>query len=585
MRRVSVLLLLLAFAVPAVAAPTVQAKPGVSKAKKLAKCKRKAAKIKNKAKRKRAIRRCTRKYGSKRRPVAQKLPVTPPGAPAAPALSEGGIGDATVVAILDGGINPYHFDFLASKMPQALNANPGDDLPLNRPATEWLPGLTGSNPGFASFDPIQLSLSGDPAEQAVALNEGDKKLTGLKASAPGNLHGYWIPGTKVIGALTYADSGDLWQGVDAHGVGTTSSAVGNLHGTCPECLLFFVDYGDTPEEGEAAINWVMRQPWIDAISNSYGYSIAVRDRIYSGSSVELQRDATLRGQSIFFSAGNGQAGAFDAPNTTEFSSQEGPDWIVTVGAVSPGLDNYYDAGPTQDNDEGHGAYSGAGKPADIAGIGSDYPTAYTANEIGATGTSGFGGTSNATPEITGLYARALYRARTKLAGVSRTQDAGVIATGAPLACAAARAGCELGDGRLTGQELRRRLFEGAVHSPAGFAVYTAGAGPTPTTPAVGEEEFMAEGYGSYAGREQHDRNVWELEFDRMFAPLEGRAEALDRPEGEREWFVVDSYCRQQEWGAWSGGDYVEGQTDLPPDDPAWPTRTERKNTCLGGSLP
>jgi hypothetical protein len=582
MRRLLVVLLLVVFAVPAVVAAPADAKPRTAKAKKLAKCKRKAAKVKSKAKRKRAIKRCNARYGKrKRRPAAP----APPVVPAAPAGVPEGIGDATVVAVLDGGVNPYHFDFLASQMPQALDGDPGNDLPLSRPATEWLPGLAGTNPGFASFEAINLSLSQDPTEQAAALNDGDNKLTELKASSPGKLHGYWIPGTKVIGALTYSDDGALWRGIDAHGVGTTSSAVGNLHGTCPECLLFFVDYGDTPEEGEAAIDWVMKQPWIDAVSNSYGYSIAVRDRIYSGSSVEQQRDATLRGQSIFFSAGNGQAGAFDAPNTTEFSSQEGPDWIVTVGAVSPGMDNYYDAGPSQDSDEGHGAYSGAGKPADIAGIGSDYPTAYTANEIGATGPSGFGGTSNATPEVAGLYARALYKARTRLAGPSRTQDGGVIAAGAPVTCAAARPDCELGDGKLTGQELRRRLFEGATHSPAGFAFYTAGAGPTPTAPAVGEEEFMAEGYGSYAGREQRDRRVWELEFDRMFAPMEGRAEALPRPEGEREWFVVDSFCRQQEWGAWTGGDYVEGQTELPADDPAWPVRTERKNTCLGGPIP
>ena len=582
MRRVLLVLLLLAFTVTSVTAVTpapAPAKPKSAKAKKLKKCKRKAAKIKSKAKRKRAIKRCKARYGPKRKRPAKRPPVVAP--PAAPA--EGGIGDATVVAVLDSGINPYHFDFLASKMPQALNADPGDDLPLDRPATDWLPGLAGTNPGFASFEPLSLSLSQDPSDQATALNEADGKLGAVKASAPGKLHGYWIPGTKVIGALNYSDDGALWRGVDAHGVGTTSSAVGNLHGTCPECLLFFVDYGDTPEEAEAAIDWVMKQPWIDVVSNSYGFSIAIRDRIYSGSNVELQRDATMRGQSIFFSSGNGQAGAFDVPNTTEFSSQEGPDWIVTVGAIAPGTDNYYGAGPTSDSDEGHGAYSGAGKPADIAGIGSDYPTAYTADDIGATGASGFGGTSNATPQVAGLYSRGLYTARTRLSGPSRTQD-GVIAAGAPFPCAGARPDCELADGRLTWQEMRRRLFEGAVHSPNGFAVYTAGAGPSPSAPAVGEEEFLAEGHGSYAGREQTERTAWLQEFDRIVAPMEGRAAPLARPEGEREWFIVDSYCRQSEWGSWTGGDYVDGQTELPPDDPAWPVRTERKNTCLGGPV-
>ena len=594
MRRALVLLLLFVFAVPSVvvseapaAVPKSAKAKAKAKAKKLKKCKRKAQKIKKKAKRKRAIKRCNAKYGKKRKKRAVRKPPIVLGSPAVtpPGTGEGGIGDATVVAVLDGGINPYHFDFRASQMPQALNADPADDLPLNRPATEWLPGLAGTNPGLASFEAMQLTLPDDPSEQAPALNDADGKLGKTKVSAPGQLHAYWMPGTKVIAALNFSDSGSLWNGdTSAHGVGTTSSAVGNLHGTCPECLLVFVDYGDTPEEAEAAIDWVMQQPWIDAISNSYGFSIAVRDRIYSGSNTELQRDATLRGQSIFFSSGNGQAGAFDVPNTTEFSSQEGPDWIVTVGAVAPGQNNYYDAGPANDSDEGHGAYSGAGKPADIAGIGSDYPTAYSASEIGATGSSGFGGTSNATPQVAGLYSRALYVARTKLVGASRTQSGGTVATGAPFACAGARAGCELADGRLTWQELRTRLFEGATHSPAGFSVYTAGAGSSPSAPPVGEDEFLGEGHGSYAGRESKRRDDWLQEFDRIVAPMEGRAGPLERPAGEREWFVVDSYCRQKQWGEWTGGHYVDGRTELPPDDPAWPVRTERKNSCLGGPV-
>ena len=49
----------------------------------------------------------------------------------------------------------------------------------------------------------------------------------------------------------------------------------------------------------------MRQPWIDVITNSYGFSTGVRDRIYDGGNAEVSRDASERGQTIFFSAGNG----------------------------------------------------------------------------------------------------------------------------------------------------------------------------------------------------------------------------------------------------------------------------------------
>jgi hypothetical protein len=175
--------------------------------------------------------------------------------------------------------------------------------------------------------------------------------------------------------------------------------------------------------------------------------------------------------------------------------------------------------------------------------------------------------------------------RRALPGPSRLQSGGTVASGAPFACGAARADCELGDGRLTAAELRRRLLEGAVHSSNGMAVYTAGAGPTPTGPPVGEDEFLNEGHGSYAGRERRERRAWEDEFARILAPMQGLAPVLERPAGEREWFVVDSYCRQKEWGSWAGGYYVEGQTELPPPDPAWPMRTGRMSTCLGGPVP
>jgi hypothetical protein len=466
-------------------------------------------------------------------------------------------------------------------MPQAKDADPGNDLPLDRPFTEWLPGA--ANAPLASLDRIDLTLPADAEEQAVALATADGKLDKIQASEPGKVHGYWIPGTKIIGAASFEDSPNLFQGVDSHGVGTTSSAVGNLHGTCPECLLFFVNYGDTAEEGEKAIDWVMQQPWIDAISNSYGYSIAVRDRVYSGSNTEQQRMASERGQTVFFSAGNGNDGSFVAPNTTEFSSQEGPDWIVTVGAVSPPESAYYD--PIVDNsdsDAQSSSYTGAGKPADIAGVGDAYPTAYTSATIGGTGTSGFGGTSNATPEVAGLYGRALYMARKALPGPSRTQAAGLVATGSPVACGAARPDCELADGKLTAVELRTRLFHGAVHTEAGMGVYSSGAADTPAAPPIGEDEFLNEGHGSYMGRVGKDRTEWLEEFKRITGPLMGDQKALDRPAGELEWMIVDSYCRQKNWGSWTQGYYLDGTTQLPGPDPAWPARSAREETCPGG---
>ena len=460
--------------------------------------------------------------------------------------------DQTVVAVIDSGLNPYHHDFTATGQEKR-------NLVDKR--------------AFDSFGTVDLTLSRDPKAKATELNKRDAdELKAVRPSKGDDVHGYRLRGTKVIAAVSFDDQGEIFKGVGAHGAGVASSAVGNLHGTCPECLLVFIDKGENPADGEAAINWAMKQPWIDVITNSYGFSAASRDRVYSGSDTELQRRASERGQTIFFSSGNGQENAFTVPNTTTFSSQEGPDWIVTVGAIAPGEDNFYGYGGN------HGQYLGAGKPADVAGIGSDYPTAYGADEVGATGKTGFSGTSNATPQVAGLYARALVMARKRLSGSSRTQSGGVIATGSGPACAT----CELGDGRLTASELRTRFFHAAIPTGEGTTSLL-GVGAVPNT--TGEEELLSQGHGAFFGRESADRSKWLTEFDRIVAPMEGRAKPLARPEGEREWMTVDSYCRQEMWGAWKGGYYVDGRSELPGPDPRWPIRSGYEQTCPGGPVP
>ena len=571
-----VVALVLAFTLVPVTAGTAVAAKKSSKPPTAKQCTKKAIK-KLKGKKKAArVKACKKRAAAlKKKPAAPKPPAAAPAAPAAPARTEGGIDDAVVVAVIDGGFNPYHFDNLASKMPQHLNATTADDLPLDRPFTEWLPGYDAGTAAFKSFEPLKLSLSTDPEADPTALHGTDEAEWSKVKETPdaGNVSGVWFPGTKVIGAVDFGNA-SLWGGgVSDHGVGTTSSSVGNIHGTCPECLLFFIDYGDAVQ-GEKAIDWAMSQPWIDVISNSYGFSLATRDRIYSKSNTELQKKATERGQTVLFSSGNGVDGAYVAPNSTAFSSQEGPDWIVTVGAITPGEDNFYGgSGETP-----HANYM-SGKPADIAGIGSDYPTAYGAKKVGGTGASGFGGTSNATPQTAGYFGRALYMARKALPGPSRAQENGVVARGGRFACAPARPDCELGDGVLTRSELQTRIFHGATQT--GNGTYEQAAG----TPGSVEEDFLSQGHGAYFGRESKDRDAWLTEFDRMFAPFEGRAAPLARPEGELEWMIVDSFCRQENWGDWTQGYFLRDVTDLPGQDPAWPIRSAREETCLGGPTP
>ena len=500
---------------------------------------------------------------------ANSAPVAASPQPTAP---DRAVDDVTVIAILDGGLNPYHWDFLGAKMPQALDKDASNDLPLAEAPHTWLSGFP-SPKAFKSYKPLKLTLEKKNGElPPEALHAKDlEKWSKAKPSVGKEINYHWIPGTKVIGAIDFG-SGELYGNTSSHGVGTTSVAVGNLHGTCPECLLVFIDYGNTVASAEAAMEWATSQPWIDVVSNSYGHGGAV-PKIYHGTTVEAQKKASIRGQTIVFSAGNGFENAYTVPNPTYMSSQKGPDWLITVGAVSAGSDNTY-SDPTRGSAE-HASYTGAGKPVDVAGLGIDYPSAYDANTISGTGTFGFSGTSNAAPTIAGTYARALYLARRDLQGPSRVQRNGVIARGPRFDCGQVRPDCELKDGVLTAAELRTRLLHGAVHTEAGFTSYGHGA----HTPAVTEAEFMAEGHGTYFARESGDVKKWLQEFERVIGPIEGRAETLERPEGEREWFIVDSFCRQHLWGDWHLGYYLADKTELPGADPAWPTRSSMEEGC------
>ncbi|MCA1710244.1 MAG: S8/S53 family peptidase [Actinobacteria bacterium] len=483
---------------------------------------------------------------------------------AAPAAAAG---DATVIAVIDSGFSPYHQDFLADYLPAEAAG-----LPLTKAPDTWLPGFPKPS-AFASYSPLKLTLDSESSTNMDKLHDADKEQwASVKESGSKGVNYRWIPGTKVIGALTFGvedgdrpvdraafgDAGTIYgSGGSEHGMGTSSVAVGNLHGACPQCLLVFIQYTDQ-SSAERALTWAMKQPWIDAISNSYGFSagVAVRDRVYNGTDIATEKVASERGQTVFFSAGNGLENAFTVPNSTLTSSQEGPDWVVTVGATDPnGKD-----------------YTGTGKPADVAGIGTGYPSAYDSTTV--SNGAKFGGTSNATPQVAGTYAQSLWQLRRALPGSSRVQAGGVIAKGGPVRCAS----CELKDGVLTAGELRQRLFTAARPTAGGFTDGLAGAAQTP---AVADSRWAAEGYGTFRGTLNRSGDGVSEDVKRVVGPALGTAKAQARPAGETEWFRVDSFCRQHIWGTWSGGAYRNDKaTPLPAADPvSWPTRTAIQAGC------
>jgi hypothetical protein len=125
---------------------------------------------------------------------------TPATAGGKPRVAE----DAVVVAVLDSAINPYHWDFQASKMPQALDKNRGNDLPLTTPPDRWLPGFP-SPKAFDSYQSLELSYERKDANAPIAplLAKDEAKIADVKPSSAEELNYYWLPGTKVIGAMRF----------------------------------------------------------------------------------------------------------------------------------------------------------------------------------------------------------------------------------------------------------------------------------------------------------------------------------------------------------------------------------------------
>lgn len=466
-------------------------------------------------------------------------------------------GDAVVIAVVDSGFSPYHLDFDAELMPQHLDADTANDLPLDSPPDTWLPGFPADD-SFGSYEEIALTR-GDPDSRTAELQAADHEQWQAFARTTtddDDVHYRWLSGSKIIGAVDFSGR---WLGTNnSHGAKVASVSAGNIHGTCPECLLVLVTYDSSSTASyERASDWAMRQPWIDVVTNSYGYSTALVDKIYTGSSLDVSRAAVERGQQVFYSAGNGQANAFTVPTSTYYSSQKAADWVVTVGAVHP-------------NGQ---AFMGAGKNVDIASVGISYPS-MGGDHVDSTGT--FSGTSNATPVSAGTYARALWDVRRTLDGASRTQQEGIVAAGDAIECGPVVADCDLADGQLTRSELQHRFYAATTRTDAGLTISQfANPGPAVTTDEI---ELASTGHGVLFGRLPNPitGEGWGAEHDRIVAPMLGVEEAPEISAETADYMTVDSFCRQQAWGPWDEG-YFTGT--LPGPDPLWPLRTSLEQSC------
>ncbi|HZN13810.1 MAG TPA: S8 family serine peptidase [Acidimicrobiales bacterium] len=361
----------------------------------------------------------------------------------------------TVVGVADSGINPYHFEFSAATYPDpdvlALTRN------FTRHPSEYITGY----PASATALPITLGQGYYPAkDQAVWSNVEVGKL-------------YWIPGTKIIGAIDAGDSSavnadpDNTRIVDddGHGTGSSSVSTGNRYGYCPTCLLMFTESLDTTYNESFS--------WVDITSHSFGTVGGVPLGLVFGEDLDTKA-AAERGQTVLFAAGNGVGNAFDVPQITYGSGDTGNDWTITVGAIR------------RDNQR---AIVGDGIPVEISAWGDgNLPSAC---RTGTVGQCAFGGTSAATPYTAGIFGTVLTRVRQAIGDPLVGQRPGqVVAEGTAIP-----GSIFLDDGKLTRAELRDAVLKTAFPLNQDN---TASMFPYPlTAPYINAEtNVLFEGYGA-----------------------------------------------------------------------------------------
>jgi len=431
-----------------------------------------------------------------------------------------------VVGIADTGINPYHMDWRAETYPDeqvlALTDN------FTRHPSEYLKGFPADAPA------LNLALGDQyyPAADRAA----------IEAITPGTI--YWIPGTKIVGAV---DSGTGYGATEVddiplldengHGTASASVAVGNIYGWCPACLL-------AAGEGFGSDQIWYASDWVDIASNSWG---AIGNIGFAGlAGAEQPVENAEAGQFALYAAGNGNENAFVTPQQTYTNENLGPDWTINVGAAQR---------------SSRKPIIGTGKPVDVTSWGSGTIPSAGINSVN--GTNNHSGTSAATPYTAGALGDVLRRVRGELGTTENGFEDGIVASGRPVTGSP-----YLGDGVLTRAELQEALFKTAEHDTSGtVTVYPA---TTPNNP----YQYLIEGYGI----------VEPASADRAFDVLMGAAPMPERP-AEDEFFAQDEWIRDSLWGDWDGGAGPGGAAAAPaaPLDPvaALAAATDGMDAVLG----
>lgn len=420
----------------------------------------------------------------------------------------------TVIAINDTGVNPYHVEFSAQTYPDpdvlALTNN------FQKHPSEYIPGY----PADAQAIRATLGQGYFPAADATLWDlKSATRPTGLEFGKM-----YWIPGTKIIGAVQPGafSCSNCTAGAhvilddDGHGSGSTSVSVGNRYGYCPTCLLVISKGLSSAMTVSSGLNWV------DIQSNSWGtianLPLDLGFQLAGLDPGKTTRTAVERGQTVLFASGNGTANAFESTSPTYGTSTTGPDWNVVVGALRRDVQR---------------AIVGDGTPAHLSSWGDgNLPSAC---RTGVVSQCAFGGTSAATPYTSGIFGTVLSAIRQQIGDSGVGQRPGqVIAEGFPIS-----GNPYLGDGKLTRAELREAVLKTAFplnqENTQQIPIY-----PYPwTAPYNGEINVLFEGYGAATPNSAK----------RAIDVLLGKTPMPTR-EAEDAFFRIDRQIRDSLWGGY-----------------------------------
>jgi subtilase family protein len=393
---------------------------------------------------------------------------TPKLATDAPPAAGVSSGPTVVIAHIDTGINPYHADFRWN-----------DSRAWIHPS-QWLPGYP------ADAKALNLSLNATTYERAL---EADASV--WSSIQRGQV--YWIPGTKIVAAVSFGEGGrycpvvpvppanQLLEGdclehpiLDdfGHGTMTASRMAGRSHSLNPDGLIVSLEAGDT----FAALDFVEANPWIDVVSNSWGSLLP------SALDEELARrvEEAAHHALFLFASGNGLGfinGVVGQPTYIEPTFMPS---VLIVGAHDNGYTTVWHGAPPHVVADGYGGWRA--DPRHVTLVAPDPGSCCT---------------SSSAPYASGGAAALILEAR-RLLGDHRTGlrgegDSGVLAEGP----AAGITQGPLADGKLTMAELKSVYVHTAQPRPGvtgydsddGLIHFTATPGATPSQPWLGDNPY------------------------------------------------------------------------------------------------